>query len=237
MNVNKRDRREQAPSAERGAGQRTPRSGGRTVAERAGRVGAGDPVRGRGVRGSRERAYPTQGSAALRPEPRRWSDPAEDGRALRVWDSSDEPDQSTTSVGLVRESTGTPGEQAAAPRLRVAPPPPVAGPRVPFVALVLVLVVGGMLGILVVNSKVNENALRLENLQRRQASLDVQQQQLEQKIAEAEVPGNLTARARKLGLIESGPPAFIRLQDGSVIGVPQPADGAPAITSQQGTGE
>ena len=83
------------------------------------------------------------------------------------------------------------GGQAAAPRLRVAPPPPVSGPRAPFVALVLALVVGGVLGILVVNTKINENAFRLDRLTKQQAALDLQQQQLEREIAEAEAPGNL----------------------------------------------
>ncbi|MGW4502917.1 septum formation initiator family protein, partial [Micromonospora sp. NPDC004336] len=122
------------------------------------------------------------------------------------------------------------------PRLRVAPPPPVKVPRAPFAALVLVLVVGGVLGILVVNTKINENAFRLEKLQEQQAKLDLEQQQLNKQIADAEAPGNLEAQARRLGLVEAGEPAYIRLPDGKVIGVPQPADGQPSITSQQGAG-
>ncbi|WDZ84345.1 hypothetical protein [Micromonospora cathayae] len=201
MNVNKRDRRDFA-----GAGQRTPRSGGRTAAARTTTVGAGstgpDRAQRQGdtrARGARE--FPTQGSAALRPAQR----PATDARP-------------------------------AGPRLRVAPPPPVSVPRAPFVGLILVLVVGGVLGILLVNTKINENSFRLEKLQQQQAKLDVDQQQLEKRIAEHEAPGNLTANARKLGLVESDQPAFIQLPDGKVIGVPRPADGQPAITSQQGAG-
>ncbi|MEH0846358.1 hypothetical protein V6U81_28685 [Micromonospora sp. CPCC 205711] len=125
---------------------------------------------------------------------------------------------------------------SGSPRLRVAPPPPVRVPRAPFAALVVVLVVGGVLGILAVNTKINENAFRLEKLQQQQARLDVDEQQLQKKIDAAEAPGNLTAEARKLGLVEAGDPAYIRLPDGRMIGVPQPANGQPAITSQQGNG-
>ncbi|MEU2610817.1 hypothetical protein ABZ570_04390, partial [Micromonospora sp. NPDC007271] len=125
---------------------------------------------------------------------------------------------------------------APAPRLRVAPPPPVSVPRAPFVGLILVLVVGGVLGILAVNTKINENAFKLSELQDQQAKLDVDQQQLEKEIAEQKEPGNLTANARKLGLVEPGGLAYIRLPDGKVIGVPHPAQDAPAITSQQGNG-
>jgi len=184
-------------------------------------------ISSRRVRGARE--YPTQGSAALRAAGD-WEPSAEPSRTVRVWDSSDERPERPAESGVAAPA-------AWRTRLRVAPPLPVARPRVSFVALILVLVVGGMLGILVVNSKVNENAFRLERLQQQQSSLDIQQQQLQQKIDEAKVPGNLTARARKLGLVDAGPPAFIRLPDGQVIGVPQPAGGEPAITSQQGTGE
>jgi hypothetical protein len=120
------------------------------------------------------------------------------------------------------------------PRLRVAPPPPVSVPRAPFVSLILVLVVGGVLGILLINTKINENSFRLEKLQQQQAKLDVDQQQLKKDIAEAEAPGNLTAAAKRLGMVEAEEPAYIRLPDGRVIGVPQPANGKPSVTSQQG---
>ncbi|MGK5741892.1 hypothetical protein [Micromonospora sp. URMC 103] len=200
MNVDRRDRRDFT-----GVGQRAPRSGGRTAAERANRVGNGtariermDRKGEAGARGARE--FPVQGSAALRPAER----PAATG--------------------------------ARPPRLRVAPPPPVKVPRAPFAALIVVLVVGGVLGILLVNTKINENAFKLEKLQQQQAKLDLEEQQLNNQIADSEAPGNLVAEARKLGLVESGEPGYVRLPDGQTIGVPQPATGAPSVTSQQGGG-
>jgi len=93
-----------------------------------------------------------------------------------------------------------------------------------------------VLGILVLNTKINENAFRLHDLQQRQTALDVQEEQLQQELAELESPGSLAAAARRLGLVPAGTPAFIRLPDGRVLGVPQPASGQPSITSQQNTG-
>lgn len=153
--------------------------------------------------------YATQGSAALQEQP------------------------VTADQVRVRDTTAPAGP----PQLRVAPPAPVAVPRAPFVAMILVVVVGGVLGVLLVNTKINENAIRIGTLQQQQSTLDVQEQQLKKEIAQYEAPNNLAAQARKLGLVESGPPAFIRLPDGRVIGVPQPATGEPAITSPQGAGE
>lgn len=120
------------------------------------------------------------------------------------------------------------------PKLRLAPPPAVSGPRVPFIAMIVVLVIAGVVGILALNQKINENAFKLDKLRAEQAKLDRQEQNLDEQIAERESPGNLAAAARKLGLVPAGAPAFIRLPDGRIIGVPQPADGQPSITSQGG---
>lgn len=120
------------------------------------------------------------------------------------------------------------------PKLRLAPPLPVSGPRVPFMVMIVVLVIAGVVGILALNQKINENAFKLDRLRAEQAKLDRQEQNLDEQIAERESPGNLAAAARKLGLVPAGAPAFIRLPDGRIIGVPQPADGQPSITSQGG---
>jgi hypothetical protein len=113
--------------------------------------------------------------------------------------------------------------QEKRPRLRLAPPIPVKVPRTPFVVFVVLVVIAGVLGILVLNNKINENAFTLDALHKSQNELDLKQQQLEQYIAEHETPGSLAAAAAKLGLADPGPPAFILLPDGKIIGVPRPA--------------
>lgn len=114
--------------------------------------------------------------------------------------------------------------------LKVAPPRPVATPRAPFVLLVLLLVVGGVLGILVLNTKIAENSFRIRDLRTKQGSLDQQEQQLQQDLTEKEAPGNLAAEARRLGLVPAPELAFIELPDGRVLGVPQPAGGPVSAT-------
>ncbi|MBV1852465.1 hypothetical protein [Catellatospora tritici] len=123
-------------------------------------------------------------------------------------------------------------EPVRRPRLRLAPPVPVAAPRTPFVLLIVLVVVAGVLGILVLNTKIAESGLQLTDLKHKQAQLDLREQQVSQEIAEAESPGRLEAAAKRLGLVPAGSPAFIRLPDGKIIGVPQPATGKPSITSQ-----
>ncbi|MPZ25819.1 MAG: hypothetical protein GEV12_05050 [Micromonosporaceae bacterium] len=82
------------------------------------------------------------------------------------------------------------------------PPAPVAVPRAPFVVLVLLVVVGGVLGILLLNTKINENAFVLHELRQQQATLDQRQQQLEQEIALASSPAQLAAAAQRLGMVD-----------------------------------
>lgn len=95
------------------------------------------------------------------------------------------------------------------------PPAPVPVPRAPFVVLVLLLVVGGVVGILLLNTKINENAFVLHELRQRQVELDQREQRLEQEIAQASSPAQLAAAARRLGLVDRRDErAYLRLSGG-----------------------
>jgi hypothetical protein len=109
-----------------------------------------------------------------------------------------------------------------------AAPLPIALPRAPFLVLVVSLVVVGVLGVLVLNTRINENAFRLDSLRQQQSTLDQQEQALARELALRESPGELRAAAARLGLVPAGTPAFINLPDGRVVGVPQPAPGTTA---------
>ena len=137
------------------------------------------------------------------------------------------------ATALAPDPVRRPGTGKSKPGLRVAPPAPVTVARAPFVALVLVVVVAGVLGILVLNTKINENAFRLSHLQSQRSTLNQQEQQLDQQLAALDSPNSLAAAARRLGLVPAGTPAFITMPDGTVVGVPQPATGLPSVTGQQ----
>jgi hypothetical protein len=141
------------------------------------------------------------------------------------------PTQGTAALqAAAAEPLGT--TEGVAPRLRVAPPAPISAPRAPFIALVIALVVAGVLGILLINTKTAANTFRISTLQDKQAALNNQQQKLENQIAGYESTGNLDAAARRLGLVKADTPAYIRLPDGRVIGVPKPGTGEKAVTAQ-----
>ncbi|WP_229075782.1 hypothetical protein [Actinoplanes sp. DH11] len=120
------------------------------------------------------------------------------------------------------------------PKLLVAPPLPLRAPRATFAASVIAVVLAGVLGILLINTKTMEQSFRIDALQKQKAELDKQQQTLEQQLIQASNPGNLHAAARRLGLVMAESPAMIRLPDGKISRIPTPGRGQPGVTAQNG---
>ncbi len=141
------------------------------------------------------------------------------------------PTQGATALKLDSEPRRE--RTPAAPRLRVAPPAPINAPRAPFIALIVAVVMAGVIGILLINTKTAENAFKLDTLQQQQSDLDVREQALRNEIAANQMPGSLDAAAKRLGLVKAESPAFITLPDGKIIGVPAPPSGDPAVTAQR----
>lgn len=137
--------------------------------------------------------------------------------------------QGNTALKLTADQERAP---IATPRLRVAPPAPINAPRAPFIALVVGVVVAGVLGILLINTKTAENSFEIDTLQKHKAKLDTTQQDLENQIAINNSPGSLDAAARKQGLVKADNPAYILLPNGKVVGVPKPGSGEVAVTAQ-----
>ncbi|MGQ4384189.1 septum formation initiator family protein [Streptomyces sp. SAS_270] len=91
--------------------------------------------------------------------------------------------------------------------------------RTPFVLLVVLLLGGGLIGLLVLNSALSEGAFRLDDLQKNTKSLTDEEQQLQRDVDAYSAPDALQRRARELGMIPGGDPAFLD-PDGTVKGVP-----------------
>jgi hypothetical protein len=98
------------------------------------------------------------------------------------------------------------------------------------VAGVIGVVIAGVLGILLINTKTNENSFKIADLQKQGSALDAQQQDLDNQLATVSSPGSLDAAARRLGLVKATP-ALIRLPDGRVVGALEPADGKTSVTA------
>lgn len=99
--------------------------------------------------------------------------------------------------------------------------------RTPFVLLVVLLLGGGLIGLLVLNSALSEGAFRLDDLQRDTKDLTDEEQALQRDIDAYSAPDALQRRARELGMVPGGDPAFLG-PDGKVKGVPSAASAARA---------
>jgi hypothetical protein len=115
----------------------------------------------------------------------------------------------------------------AARLARLIPPGSARGQaaRAPFVLLVVVLLGGGLIGLLVLNSALSEGSFQLDDLKQRTKELTDEEQALQRDIDAYSAPHALQRRARELGMVPGGDPAFLA-PDGTVKGSPGPAPAA-----------
>ncbi|MCL7366864.1 septum formation initiator family protein [Streptomyces ardesiacus] len=97
--------------------------------------------------------------------------------------------------------------------------------RAPFVLLVVVLLGGGLIGLLVLNSALSEGSFQLDDLKQHTKELTDEEQALQRDIDAYSAPQALQRRARELGMVPGGDPAFLG-PDGKVKGSPSPAPAA-----------
>lgn len=112
---------------------------------------------------------------------------------------------------------------AGAPALRLVPQRRSSAARAPFVITIVSLLVLGLLGLLLLNTMVNQQSFRLHDLARQGQALDQHEQDLQNAVLSRSAPGELARRAAQLGMLPGGPPAFLRLPDGTILGATGPA--------------
>ncbi|MFH9721640.1 septum formation initiator family protein [Streptomyces sp. NPDC017254] len=135
---------------------------------------------------------------------------------------------------------------------RLMPSGPSSAARTPFVLLVVVLLGGGLISLLLLNSALNQGSFQLNELKDRTTELTDEEQALQRDVDDYAAPDALERRARELGMVPGGSPAFLG-PDGKVLGepsvavapkpspVPKPSAGtappaAPKPRSNTGTG-
>ena len=111
---------------------------------------------------------------------------------------------------------------------RPAPRRPGAQPaaRSPFVLLIVLLLAGGLFGLLLLNSAVVKDSFKLDDLQKQTKQLTDEEQALQQDVDEYSAPDELDKRARELGMVPGGNPAFLS-PNGKVKGSPDVATAEP----------
>lgn len=100
--------------------------------------------------------------------------------------------------------------------------------RTPFAVLVIVMLAGGVVGLLMFNTNMQQRSFQATALEQRMNELTAKEQSLSMQLDGLRDPQHLAARAKRLGMVAPAQPAFVRLGDGRVLGTPTPAgpDGA-----------
>lgn len=108
-------------------------------------------------------------------------------------------------------------------RLSVVPRVRSRAPRVPFVTLVCLVLLGGVIGLLMFNTTMQQNSFRATALELKADDLASQQQTLELELEKLRDPQRVAERAQAMGMVPATNPAFLRLSDGKVLGTPAAA--------------
>lgn len=90
---------------------------------------------------------------------------------------------------------------ARRPGLRVLPGGRTTAPKAPFVVLVLLILGAGLIGLLLLNTGLQQGSFEIRDLERDVRVLRDQHTALTQQTTRLSAPGELAGRARELGMV------------------------------------
>ena len=137
--------------------------------------------------------------------------------------------QQSAVSGQFRLRTARSAEHSLRERLALVPPRAVRSARVPFVALIALILAGGVAGLLLFNTQMQQGAFQIEHLQAEAAALSATQQDESMQLLRMSDPQRLAAAARRLGMVAPPNPAFLDLANGRILGVPIAATSVDAL--------
>lgn len=114
-------------------------------------------------------------------------------------------------------------EEAKAVGLRLVRPVQSRARKAPFVVVVMTVVSIGLVGLIIMSTVLQAQSFEASRLQRDARNLTTQQQQLTREVERLQSPANVAREAIAIGMVPNANPAFLRLSDNKVLGVPEPA--------------
>lgn len=103
-------------------------------------------------------------------------------------------------------------------RLTVVPRARTRAPQVPFVTLVTLVLLGGVVGLLLFNTSMQQSAFATTSLEDQAGNLDAREQALQMQLDHLRDPQRVALRAERLGMVPAGAPVFLDLGAGKVVG-------------------
>jgi hypothetical protein len=99
----------------------------------------------------------------------------------------------------------------------------------PFVALVSMVLLSGVVGLLLFNTSMQQASFAATALEDQANTLAARQQALQMDLDRLRNPQRIAKAAVGLGMVQAGNPAFLDLETGQVRGVPSAGDGTTAL--------
>ena len=114
-------------------------------------------------------------------------------------------------------------------RLTVVPRVRTRAPRVPFVTLVSLVLVGGIVGLLLFNTSMQQASFAASALEGQADTLAAREQTLRMELDELRNPQRVAMQAQQMGMVIPPAPVFLDLETGKTSGVRTPATREDAI--------
>lgn len=136
---------------------------------------------------------------------------------------------SQVAVALRRRVPSIAGKAVTRARLTVVPRRRTQAPRVPFVTLVTLVLVGGVVGLLLFNTSMQQASFAASSLEEQARTLTAREQTLRMELDDLRDPQRVAESAQAMGMVPALSPAFLNLADGSVVGEPTAATRADGV--------
>ena len=128
----------------------------------------------------------------------------------------------SSSAAQVRRVPRIAQEAVERARLSVVPRARTRAPKVPFVTLVSLVLVGGIVGLLLFNTSMQQASFAATSLESEATHLAARQQTLQMELDELRNPQRVASQAQQMGMVVPAAPTFLTL-GGDVAGVKTPA--------------
>jgi hypothetical protein len=95
---------------------------------------------------------------------------------------------------------------------------------VPFLVVVSMLAVGGVVGLLLFNTSMQQASFAATDLQQQADLLQAREQSLQMRLNQLRDPQSIALKAQRMGMVLPTSPAVLDLRSGKVLGHPAPAN-------------
>ena len=107
-------------------------------------------------------------------------------------------------------------------RLSVVPRARTRAPKVPFVTLVSLVLISGVVGLLLFNTSMQQASFAATSLEEQATGLAAREQTLQMELEDLRNPDRVATEAQEMGMVPPTAPTFLTL-DGQVLGEKLPA--------------